>query len=220
MWLYVIGGCLLYPLFYDGRQMYNEGSEYLNDKWNYVDIFHISLGYINLILQYNLDPFNVTCKITMIVCIMTCLIKQFFFMRVVMSFSYIVTMIVNVVYDLRIFLTFYAILMVSFSMVFNIISNNKSAEYAKVGSIMGNLLTTMRLSLGDFQFDLLEELNARQHIMFWVIWLIMVLFSSLIFLNFIIAEVSNSYQNVKDKIDSLVFKERAFLVLEVENLIP
>ena len=48
----------------------------------------------------------------------------------------------------------------------------------------------------------------------------MVLFSALIFLNFIIAEVSNSYKAVRDKIDSLVFKERAGLIEEVEEMIP
>lgn len=45
----------------------------------------------------------------------------------------------------------------------------------------------------------------------------MVIFSSLIFLNFIIAEVSNSYQNVKENIDALIYKERAKLVMEAED---
>ena len=31
------------------------------------------------------------------------------------------------------------------------------------------------------------------HVLFWGVWIFMVFFSSLIFLNFIIAEVSNSY---------------------------
>lgn len=154
----------------------------------------------------------------MIFCIFTCLIKQFFFMRIILSFSYIVTMITNVVYDLRVFLTFYGILMLSFSMVFNIIGRNESDEYKVVGSVMGNLLYTIRLSLGDFDFDVLNNLSAKQHIMFWVIWILMVLFSSLIFLNFIIAEVGSSYQNIKDKVDSLVYKERANLVAEVEGM--
>lgn len=114
-------------------------------------------------------------------------------MRVVMSFSYIVTMIVSVVYDLRVFLLFYLILMIFFSMVFNVIAMNGSKEYRLVGSLFGNFLATMRLSLGDFDFSLLDGLNQKQYIMFWCIWLIMVLFSALIFLNFIIAEVGNSY---------------------------
>lgn len=157
MWLYVIGACLFYPLFYDGRQVYNDGFDYLNDKWNYVDIFHITMGYTNLYLQWKLDSHELVCKLTMIFCVFTCLIKQFFFMRIIMSFSYIVTMIVSVVYDLRIFLTFYIILMVSFSMVFNVISStNEADEYREVGPIMGNLLTTVRLSLGDFTFDIIN----------------------------------------------------------------
>lgn len=38
-------------------------------------------------------------------------------------------------------------------------------------------------------------------------------------LNFIIAEVSNSYQTVKDSIESITNKERARLVLEAEDFI-
>ena len=75
---------------------------------------------------------------------------------------------------------------------------------------MGNILTTLRLSLGDFSFDVLTEpskvkndsgemirnpnaLLDRQHIIFWIVWVLMVVFTALVFLNFIIAEVSNSY---------------------------
>ena len=46
----------------------------------------------------------------------------------------------------------------------------------------------------------------------------MVIFSSLIFLNFIIAEVSNSYSKVKEKIDELIYKERAGLINEAEDI--
>lgn len=52
IWIYVIAACLVYPLIYDGRQMYHEGLNYLNDKWNFVDMIHILFGYINLVMQY------------------------------------------------------------------------------------------------------------------------------------------------------------------------
>lgn len=48
--------------------------------------------------------------------------------------------------------------------------------------------------------------------------MLMVIFSSLIFLNFIIAEVSNSYSNVKVNIDALIYKERAGLIREAEDI--
>lgn len=135
----------------------------------------------------------------MIWVVFLCLIKTFFFMRIVKDFSYIVKMIINVVIDLKVFMLFFAILICMFSMIFDVISKNYSVEYQKVGPYWGNILTTLRLSLGDFDFSILDEpgLNFRQHVLFWITWVVMVFFSSLIFLNFIIAEVSNSYENVR-----------------------
>ena len=46
----------------------------------------------------------------------------------------------------------------------------------------------------------------------------MVIMSALIFLNFIIAEVSNSYAIVKEKIDALIYKERAAMIEEAEDI--
>jgi len=107
-------------------------------------------------------------------------------------------MITNVVIDLKVFLIFFFVLIVMFSMIFDVISRNEAAEYQKIGYWFGNFFTTLRLSLGDFDFGMIEDKPlTKQHILFWVTWLIMVVFSSLIFLNFIIAEVSSSYNNVK-----------------------
>uniref|UniRef100_A0A7S3ILI3 Ion transport domain-containing protein n=1 Tax=Strombidium inclinatum TaxID=197538 RepID=A0A7S3ILI3_9SPIT len=236
-YLWIIFVCLFYPLAYDGTQAFKQGASYLEDPWNYVDIMHISLGYVNIYTQ-GLGPLLLSSKIIMIIVVLVCLIKTFFFMRIVMSFSYIVTMIQNVIIDLRVFLLFFAILILKFSMIFDVISPNDAAEYKHVGKYSANLLTTLRLSLGDFDFGVLEDddydytkddqgnitsvtkvpLNKRQHILFWITWVLMVIFSSLIFLNFIIAEVSNSYANVKVNIDALIYKERAGLINEAEDI--
>jgi hypothetical protein len=48
-WLVILGICLLYPLVYDTRQAIKQGSDYLADVWNYMDMIHLSLGYVNLI---------------------------------------------------------------------------------------------------------------------------------------------------------------------------
>jgi len=167
-----------------------------------------------------LGTWNIYSKIVMIVVVYTSLIKTFYFMKIVQQFSYIVTMITSVIVDLRIFLLFFVVLILNFSMVFDVISRNNSDEYRKVGPYVGNLLSTLRLSLGDFDFSLIEDKElTKQHVLFWVTWVIMVIFSSLIFLNFIIAEVSNSYQKVKESIDSQIYKERATLVAEAEDII-
>jgi len=103
-----------------------------------------------------------------------------------------------------------------FSLVFSILAVNRSEEYNHIGHFMGNVFTTLRLSLGDFDFSILQDpaypLTPAEHIIYWTNWVIMVIFSLLIFLNFIIAEVSNSYAIVKQDIKALVYKERAKLI--------
>ena len=58
----------------------------------------------------------------------------------------------------------------------------------------------------------------HEHLIFWVIWVIMVIFSALIFLNFIIAEVSSSYEQVKGNIDARIYQARAALINEAEDI--
>ena len=48
IYLWVLFGCLFYPLIYDGTQMLKQKGEYLLDPWNYIDMMHISLGYLNI----------------------------------------------------------------------------------------------------------------------------------------------------------------------------
>lgn len=76
------------------------------------------------------------------------------------------------------------------------------------------------MSLGDFDFKFIEKsaMNEDSHILFWILWLMMVVFSSLIFLNFIIAEVCNSYSDVKSNIEAFIYKERASLIAEAEDI--
>lgn len=57
------------------------------------------------------------------------LIKSFFYLRIFDTLSYIVTMINRVIYDLRVFLLFYFILIVIFSQIFAVIGvGNKNIE--------------------------------------------------------------------------------------------
>ena len=201
------------------------GGHYFEDPWNWVDILNIGLGYWNIYNQLYSGTLELVTKLVLIALIIVCLLKLFFYMRIVESFSYIVTMILSVFADLRTFLAFYAILIVMFSLIFDVISRNPAGEYSKVGPFVGNLFSTLRLSLGDFDFGVLAETDATkgaldrdQHLLYWLVWLAMVVFSALIFLNFIIAEVSNSYSKINANISKLVYKERAGLINEAEDV--
>ena len=113
---------LVYPHAYDSIQLYNEGfAGYFNSFWNYTDMAFIWLGLANEINQYLNDPFTLTSKLLMIIIILLSIIKTFFFLRIFSSLSYIVTMLKNVMYDLRVFFIFYMSLIFLFSLIFGVL---------------------------------------------------------------------------------------------------
>jgi hypothetical protein len=69
------------------------------------------------------------CKVFMLIIIFLGLLRTFTFLKIIASLSPIVTMLTNVVYDLRIFLFFYVILVVLFSLLLGILGiGNRNIE--------------------------------------------------------------------------------------------
>ena len=102
--------------------------------------------------------------------------KTFFFLRIFDKFSPIVTMLTNVISDLKIFIMFFSILILMFALQISIIglSNFKvdgkfketfyeehkkdwkqiigypQEEHKYIGTFFGNIMTVFRASMGDF----------------------------------------------------------------------
>jgi len=144
-----------------------------------------------------------------------------------------------VFYDLRIFLLFYGILVLNFSLVFSIFgtgnfniksdfsTENKEEfsgeyfgrEYYVVGLFWGNIFQTMRASMGDYEFEGANKLDDILNRVYWAFWTILVTIMCIVFLNFIICEASASYEKVKTNLEAEVAKERANLVCEADSMI-
>ena len=234
---------IIYPTSYELSQAYRQGlKSYFSDIGNISDIVYTWGGIANVLLQELGDPYLPITKILMTTILIQQLIKTFFFLRIFDALSYIVTMIRQVIVDLRVFLLFYSILIILFGMVFAVIGvgnvNVKDSgfaifvkgkpdsypdpmpmeEYEHIGLFAGYILQTLRLSLGDFDgyFAASEHLTFGENMMFWIIWFIVVWMTCIVFLNFIIAEASNSYQNVINRLDAMKNKEKASLISEAE----
>lgn len=170
------------------------------------------------------------------------ILKSFFYLRIFEWLSYIVTMIYTVVADLKVFGLFFTILILLFSMVFAVLgaanenipgdfqddfiqakedgelSDMPNSEYQKIGLFFGYIFSTLRVSIGDFDFDGAGYLKPKENMLYWVIWLVVVIVTCIIFLNFIIAEASASYEKVKSALDSMINKEKAQLIAEAETM--
>lgn len=70
------------------------------------------------------------------------------------------------------------------------------------------------MSLGDFDVGAASNLKPLEAKIYWIVWFFVVFVTCIVFLNFIIAEVSASYEKVKERLSSLFLKERASLTEE------
>lgn len=234
---------IIYPSWYDTLQLYKIGwREYFSDIGNYSDLIYTWGSVVNVVLQNTMDPHNLLNKILMTLLLLQQVIKTFFFLRIFDTLSYIVTMINKVIYDLRVFLLFYGILIVLFSMIFAVLGvgnpnvpgdfqdfyNSQPAgeysdeipnqEYEKIGLFFGYIFQTLRNSLGDFDFEASKMLTRGENYVFWFIWCLVVIMTCIVFLNFIIAEASESYSSVKSRLQAMINKEKASLIAEAEDM--
>ena len=81
-------------------------------------------------------------------------------------------------------------------------------------SLVGNIIQIMRFSLGDFDFVVANQSLSTEFevLMFWITWLLIVVITNIVALNFIIAEVSNSYDQIKEVVNQIILQERASLI--------
>ena len=107
-------------------------------------------------------------------------------------------MIVNVIIDMNIFFLYFFIQVLFFSLTFAIVCKHDYGSYRMLTPLMGNFIFGFRLSLGNHEFTTFQrpEMEGTDKIMFWIIWVMMILFTALIFLTFVIARVSDSYTTV------------------------
>lgn len=100
---------------------------YFSSGFQVIDFVFIYSGLANVILlftpAFSADtlPVQFTTQMLMILTILCSIPKTFLFLRVFGDLSYIVTMLVNVISDLKIFLLFYGILIFMFSQFLTIL---------------------------------------------------------------------------------------------------
>ena len=132
---------------------------------------------------------------------------------------------------------FYLILIFMFSLIFGVMGfqnytydkelmdyfekkdDYPGIEYREIGLFFGNIISVIRMSLGDFDFGAIKYMDNLSNIIFWLAWICIVLMTCIIFLNFIIAEASASYEKVVQNIDNYLIFEKCSMINESENML-
>ena len=96
------------------------------------------------------------------------------------------------------------------------------AEYKHIGLVLGNMIDVIKMSMGDFGVigKSIYTKDTKENFVFWIVWLIIALVTCIIFLNFIIAEASASYEKVNENINANIMNAKSILIAEAELLRP
>ena len=72
-------------------------------------------------------------------------------------------------------------------------------EYKALGLHLGEFMWMLRLSIGDgAAINASKYLDSGENYLFWIIWLLATVVTSIVFLNFIVAEASASYTKITE----------------------
>lgn len=94
-------------------------------------------------------------------------------------------------------------------------------QYMYMPKYFAYWFSTFNVSLGNFDFDPPTNLNGKaENILYWILWVMTLVTTNIVFLNFIIAEASESYAKVKETLEESKSKEKADMINESENMLP
>jgi hypothetical protein len=143
-------------------------------------------------------------------------LKLNYFLGIFDGFSVLVSMLLGVFRDLKYFFMLFFLVICTFSMLLLILIPE---AYTRYQSIFAWVIISVRSALGDHEFD---DYNTQEdsYTKFFVavIWLVIMIGGNVVFMNFMIAVVSESYQKCIQKQIIEMYKIRVRMILERERI--
>jgi len=190
-----------------------------------------------VVFQLTYEPWHAASTIAMSLVIALALVKTMFFLRIFDNLAYLVTLIREVIYDLRVFMLLYVILVYMFSLILGVLGwqnytrdteqwsamqesmKYPGVEYHHIGRFLGNIVTIARMSIGDNDFAASPYMSDHTtNLLVWLLWAGLLFIMVIIFLNFIIAEACASYEKVRKNLDSFLQYQKLTLINESEDM--
>lgn len=161
------------------------------------------------------DEISDTCRILYVLSLLFALVKVLFLIRVSKKMSFLVMMIINVIIEIKYFMVLFFIFILIFAQCFHLVSLDH-ATYGRIPELLALSIACLRSAMGDFAifdmrygFDLMDsytdengELLYKHRLSYEIIlftifiYLLVAFFLFMIFMNFIIAVISQSYSKI------------------------
>ena len=150
-------------------------------------------------------------KLVQVALLFIACVRLLTFLRLFLSIGFIVSMLLEVLPRLGGFLTILFILNLNFAAAIAVLGQPELTRGGKLGMIaepLAFLVLVFKLSLGDLG-EKFSSSDPVSNYLILAIWLLIVLFIYIIMLNFVIAVVGETYQDVKDFYKQCHFQYKA-----------
>ena len=140
--------------------------------------------------------------------------------RIYNRFSFIVKMLVRVYEELVPFLILFTSFIVVFAWAIKLVGvrfdyeENLEENSYKGLDFFAYITFVARASLADFDLDHFYRLPVKSRLAAWMFWLMIVISNTVIFLNFLVAVISDVYEQVMETRIEEVYQKQAELIVE------
>jgi hypothetical protein len=107
------------------------------------------------------------------------------------SFSFLVQMVQAVFYDLRLFLAYYIMVITTFGIILMVIFDEPNSDSEGLGTF-SYIIMSLRIVWGEGSFEIEK---SQFKFMAWMTYVLMMLCGNIVFMNFLIAVVNQSYES-------------------------
>jgi hypothetical protein len=132
----------------------------------------------------------------------------------------LIQMIKRVLIDLRKFLFMFGVNVLFFTMVLTVLQNKESKNYIYLVHFLGNFFDSLRCSIGNFEVIKRVQNTLESGVLFWCCWAVIVTLQVIILLNFIIADITASYNRISKLLAEIIEQDKCAMLSEAEKMLP
>ena len=221
-----------YVPIYEIKQMSRQKCNYFKSIRNFGDILFIIIYVTTLVSEHkngtteaDSEHYEVTRILYAFLCLL-CFLKLLDSMRPINSISFIVRMLISVVYALIPFLSLFLLLILVFvfaqkalGLTFEVDEDGNDTAYTSGIGGLAYFFFILRTSLGDFDVDSYSELPIASQLTIWAMWMLTVGLNTIVFLNFLIAVISDVFEQIMSTRTEQIFLKKAELLLEINEIV-
>jgi len=184
---------------------------------------------MNMIVTEAHDATKLIRNLSTIICLLQSMLKLLSLIKYKEEYCFLVQMITQVFKDLSAFMTIFMLNVYIFAMVYFVMGVEiENEEYKDMYTTFSGFIQVFRNSIGDIVPVKLDAwnvsktndsvLSAMAHGIVWIFWFINIFTMTIVFLNFVIAEVGNTYNEVRESGTLFLYQKKAEMNFFAQNI--